>query len=138
MFHAAVESSGARRPLVVGDRLDTDIAGATNAGLPSLVVLTGVSQPRDLLSARAGERPTYVGADLRALTRAAPDVEVTESEAHCGDVTVTVTGDVTRADGRSAPHTDGLDGLRAACALAWSGRLPESRWDDCLHRLGLA
>ncbi len=32
-----------RTPLVVGDRLDTDIAGANAAGLPSLLVLSGVS-----------------------------------------------------------------------------------------------
>ncbi|OBI77791.1 HAD-IIA family hydrolase [Mycobacterium sp. E740] len=54
-------------PLVVGDRLDTDIAGANAAGLPSLLVLTGVSTADDLVRAGAAERPTYVAADLRSL-----------------------------------------------------------------------
>lgn len=53
-------------PLVVGDRLDTDIAGANAAGLPSLMVLTGVSTAAEAVHA-APARPTYVGADLRSL-----------------------------------------------------------------------
>jgi glycerol-1-phosphatase len=54
-------------PLVVGDRLDTDIAGANAAGLPSLLVLSGVSTADDMVRAAARERPNYVAADLRAL-----------------------------------------------------------------------
>src|SRR6185312_17167359 len=40
-----------RSPIVVGDRLDTDIAGATAADLPSLLVLTGVSTAADMVHA---------------------------------------------------------------------------------------
>lgn len=65
----SVERVGASKPLVVGDRLDTDIAGANRAGIPSLLVLTGVTDVRGLLSARGEERPTFVGLDLRALAR---------------------------------------------------------------------
>ena len=54
-------------PLVIGDRLDTDIAGANAAGLPSLMVLTGVSSARDAVHAVREQRPTYIGCDLRAL-----------------------------------------------------------------------
>ena len=61
------ERTGAQRALVIGDRLDTDIAGANAAGLPSLLVLTGVSGPDDLLAAPPEQRPTYVGHDLSAL-----------------------------------------------------------------------
>ena len=51
--------TGAKRPLVVGDRLDTDIEGATNAGVDSLLVLTGVASPLDVLTALPGTgRPT--------------------------------------------------------------------------------
>jgi HAD superfamily hydrolase (TIGR01450 family) len=59
--------TAARRPLVVGDRLDTDIEGANRAGVDSLLVLTGVT---DLAGARAAapeQRPTYIAQDLRAL-----------------------------------------------------------------------
>jgi glycerol-1-phosphatase len=60
---------GGRRPLMVGDRLDTDIAGATEAGTDSLLVMTGVSSLDDLLSATSDERPTWIGHDLTALGR---------------------------------------------------------------------
>ena len=60
-------------PLVVGDRLDTDIAGANAAGLPSLMVLTGVSTADDMLRATVRERPDYLAPDLRSLY-ARPDV----------------------------------------------------------------
>lgn len=79
----SVERVAAQRPLVVGDRLDTDIAGANRAGIPSLLVLTGVTDVRGLLAARAAERPTFLGHDLRALARpgisaAGPAVEPTD------------------------------------------------------------
>ncbi|WP_225399031.1 MULTISPECIES: HAD-IIA family hydrolase [Mycolicibacter] len=54
-------------PLVVGDRLDTDIAAANAAALPSLMVLTGVNSARDAVGAVAEQRPIYIGHDLRAL-----------------------------------------------------------------------
>ena len=63
----AVRRSGARRPLVVGDRLDTDVEGARRAGCDSLLVLTGVTTRAMLEDAPAHQRPTYVGDDLRAL-----------------------------------------------------------------------
>jgi HAD superfamily hydrolase (TIGR01450 family) len=72
IFWAAARRAGAAAPLVVGDRLDTDLAGARNAGLPGLMVLTGVNDPLDLALARPAERPTYVGRDLRALTEPHP------------------------------------------------------------------
>ncbi|MBI3647761.1 MAG: HAD hydrolase-like protein [Actinobacteria bacterium] len=62
---AALARAGGGRPLLIGDRIDTDIEGATALGWDSLLVLTGVSTRRDLESARA--RPTYVGQDLSAL-----------------------------------------------------------------------
>src|SRR3954452_11819063 len=57
------------RPLMVGDRLDTDIAGGHQAGTDSLLVMTGVSSLADVLAARPGERPTWIGHDLTALLR---------------------------------------------------------------------
>lgn len=63
----AVALGGADRPLIVGDRLDTDIAAAGAYGCDSLLVLTGVSTRDDALAASGRERPTFVGADLRAL-----------------------------------------------------------------------
>lgn len=64
---AAAELVGSTRPLVVGDRLDTDIEGAVAAGMASLLVLTGVHGIRDLVSAPAHRRPTHLARDLVAL-----------------------------------------------------------------------
>lgn len=65
LFEAALGRSGGGRPLVVGDRLDTDIAGAEALGWDSLLVLTGVSTREEL--AASDVRPTYVADDLRDL-----------------------------------------------------------------------
>jgi hypothetical protein len=59
---------GAHRVLVVGDRLDTDVEGAIWAGMDSLLVLTGVTTPADVLAAPQHRRPTHVAADCRALS----------------------------------------------------------------------
>lgn len=67
LFRQAVQATGASRPLVVGDRLDTDIEGANAAGYDSLLVLTGVCQPGDLRDLPPEHRPTYVARDLGGL-----------------------------------------------------------------------
>lgn len=68
LFHIAAERAGARRTLVVGDRLDTDVEGAARAGMDSLLVFTGVSGAADVLRAARSHRPTYLAADLSALS----------------------------------------------------------------------
>ena len=70
LFHLAAERLGARRPLVIGDRVDTDIRGANRSGMDSLLVLTGIcglDELADLVDAEPEMRPTYVAEDLRAL-----------------------------------------------------------------------
>jgi glycerol 3-phosphatase-2 len=67
LFATAARRAGSRAPLVVGDRLDTDIEGAGRAGLDSLLVLTGCTDEAGADSAAGDLRPTYVGADLAAL-----------------------------------------------------------------------
>ncbi|MCL1897605.1 MAG: HAD-IIA family hydrolase [Micrococcales bacterium] len=53
--------------LVVGDRLDTDIAGAKAAGLPGLLVLTGVSSLTEACLAPPEQRPDLISSSLTAL-----------------------------------------------------------------------
>lgn len=67
LLDEAVRRVGATRPLVVGDRLDTDIEAAVLADMPSLLVLTGVSTAADVLAAPAARRPTHIAFDLRGL-----------------------------------------------------------------------
>lgn len=67
LLDETVRRVGGERPLMVGDRLDTDIEGARNAGIDSLLVMTGVTGLAELVGARAEHRPTYVAADLGGL-----------------------------------------------------------------------
>ena len=69
LFEETVRRVGGQHPLVVGDRLDTDIEGANNSGFDSLLVMTGVTGLGELACARSALRPTYVGADLGSLGR---------------------------------------------------------------------
>lgn len=71
LFDAALRRAGGGRPLVVGDRLDTDIAGAAALGWDSLLVLTGISREEDL--AGSDVRPTFVAKDLSALLADPPE-----------------------------------------------------------------
>jgi glycerol-1-phosphatase len=67
LFEAAAMATGASNPLVVGDRLDTDIAGAAGVGWDSMLVLTGAARPADLPIAK--HLPTYLGRDLSHVGR---------------------------------------------------------------------
>ena len=69
LFHETHRRVGGERPLVVGDRLDTDTEGANRAGYDSLLVMTGVSGVDELSGAAPPSRPTYVAATLGGLTR---------------------------------------------------------------------
>ena len=51
---------------MIGDRLDTDIEGGRVAGMPTLLVLTGVSDAAELFPAPAERRPDYVSATSAA------------------------------------------------------------------------
>jgi HAD superfamily hydrolase (TIGR01450 family) len=68
LLDEARRSAAAKNPLVVGDRLDTDVAGAVAAGLDSLLVLTGVATAQDLLDAPEDMRPTFVARDVEAVS----------------------------------------------------------------------
>lgn len=124
LFAEAVRRTGSVRPLVVGDRLDTDIAGAMAAGLDSLLVLTGVSTVRDVLRAPRACRPTYLGLDLGALVSAHPDVQRCDRPGGggggggvgCGGWAARVDAGVLLLSGEGAD----VDLVRAAAVGAWS------------------
>ena len=72
LLDETIRRVGGERPLMVGDRLDTDIDGALNVGCDSLLVMTGVTGLGELVAVPAGHRPTYVAADLGGPARGAP------------------------------------------------------------------
>ncbi|MDO5511583.1 HAD-IIA family hydrolase [Corynebacterium sp.] len=115
MFLTAAEKVGARNPLTVGDRLDTDIEGANAAGMPSLHVLTGVSGHIALLEAVKEQRPTYIADDMRALhedpASLAPGPQ--------GGFTARVDGNDILLERGSAESTS-VQALRTVLEVAWS------------------
>jgi glycerol-1-phosphatase len=129
MHRESLIRTGAERPIVVGDRLDTDIEGANAVGCASLLVLSGVTRPSDLVSAGSTLRPTYLGRDAGALLYAHPQVEVEAGDTTCGGWRASLVGDglelsreVGAADDSSVDDArdEDLDALRALCAAAWS------------------
>ncbi|SHN47845.1 HAD-IIA family hydrolase [Cryptosporangium aurantiacum] len=117
LHQESVRRTGAQRPLVIGDRLDTDMAGAVNGGADSLLVLTGVTEASDLLAAGPGERPTYVAADLRGLAVPHPAMVPSADGFTCGGWTTRVDGSAVVLRGSGS---DDVDALRALAVAAWS------------------
>lgn len=147
MHRESVLRSRAQHPIVVGDRLDTDIEGANAVGCPSLLVFSGVTTVLELLAAPAALRPTYIAADVAGLLDAHPEPDISDGAARCGHWEVTarphtlvlsrIDADAeaetasdtdanadteTDTDGSRQPSTwdaDALDAVRALCAAQW-------------------
>ena len=161
----AVARTGAERPLVVGDRLDTDIEGAVRGGADSMLVLTGVTSAKGAVLAPPGQRPTYIAADLRGLVEPQPvigprgDRGPEIADASRGNVDgAAPAGDRTKGDGAVRAFRCGgwqaawpggsgpielsgegarIDGLRALCAAAWvAGHITEDMVSPALKILG--
>jgi HAD superfamily hydrolase (TIGR01450 family) len=116
LHRESVLRTGAKHPLVVGDRLDTDIEGARRVSADSMLVLTGVTHPADAVLASPSQRPTYLAEDLAGLLEPHPDVTSLDGAFSCEGWTarwaqehLELTGDGER-----------IDGLRALCAAAWA------------------
>jgi ribonucleotide monophosphatase NagD (HAD superfamily) len=118
MHREMMERTGARHPLIVGDRLDTDIEGATRAGVASLLVLTGVTTPTLLLTAPPEHRPSYLAASLGGLLTPHPEpAALGGTRWECGGFVATAGPDGLYLSGTG---DDEIDALRALCACAWT------------------
>lgn len=141
LHEESVRRTGARHPVVVGDRLDTDIEGANRAGAASLLVLSGVTTATDLLAAHNLHRPTYVAADVGGLLYAHPGPSSAQDGWECRGwcAQVTAGGDLVL----SGSGPDRLDALRAMCAARWDSegtgdvRAKGAPAAEALRRLGL-
>ena len=116
MHAEAVARTSAQRPLVVGDRLDTDIEGANRADVPSLLVLSGVTDAADVVLATEPFRPAYLSRDLGGLHATHPGTEREGVDAVCGGFRARVEAGRLVVSGEGP---DRLDAVRAACAAAW-------------------
>ncbi|MFT2020135.1 HAD-IIA family hydrolase [Streptomyces sp. 796.1] len=132
MHRETILRTGAQRPLVVGDRLDTDIEGAHGGGVDSLLVLTGVTTAAQLLAAEPVHRPTFVAADLRGMLVAHPEVRASGDGFDCAGWTARVRGAEAVLTGEGEP----LDGLRALCAAAWTAADEQGAASEVPRRAG--
>ncbi|MFJ6419299.1 HAD-IIA family hydrolase [Paeniglutamicibacter sp. NPDC091659] len=115
LFQRAAENFEATRPLVVGDRLDTDILGGNNAGYSTALVLTGVDTAATALAARTAERPDFLIRDLGELYVPYPTIKATGFGIRCGSAFASVNGESITIDG----DENDLNAWRAACAAWW-------------------
>ena len=76
IFHTAAKAVNSSRPVIVGDRLDTDILGANNAKMDGALVLTGVQTYQDVIEAVPNQRPTYILRTLEDFFAPYPEIEV--------------------------------------------------------------
>ena len=116
LLDETVRRTGARRPLMVGDRLDTDIEGARRIGLDSLLVLTGVTGLPDLIAAPASMRPTYIAPDLGGLLTAHPVPELAGDTWRLGGWAAQVRDDELQVSGEG----DSADWWRVVAAASWT------------------
>ncbi|WP_141587434.1 HAD-IIA family hydrolase [Actinomadura sp. WMMA1423] len=120
LHQESILRTGAERPLVVGDRLDTDIEGAYNGDADSLLVFTGVTAHLEALTAPPHRRPTYLAPDLSGLLVPHPETVLEDGAHRCGGWTAR------RDDGAFALSGSGdpYDGLRALASAAWESEEP--------------
>lgn len=115
VLRAAADLAGSTRPLVIGDRLDTDIEGAVAAGMPSLMVLTGVHGATDLLSAPPARRATHLARDLTAVNVEGEDFLI----ASAAEIGVSARDGVLHVD--SVPdHLGDVPLARSVIRMAWA------------------
>lgn len=84
LLDETVRRIGGERPLMVGDRLDTDIEGANVVGVDSLLVMTGVTHLGELVAATPELRPSFVAADTEGLFEAHVVPEVSDGTVSLG------------------------------------------------------
>jgi HAD superfamily hydrolase (TIGR01450 family) len=115
LMEETVRRVGGDRPIMVGDRLDTDIEGAHAIDVPSLLVLTGVSWLEDLAAAAPELRPSYISPTLEGLFEPHPVPRTSGADAELGGWTATV------EDGRLRVTGEGRDAdwWRVAATACW-------------------
>jgi glycerol-1-phosphatase len=143
MLRTAAAVIGGSRPLMVGDRLDTDIAGAVAAGFDSALVLTGIHDVHDALRAPRHCRPSRIIGALPELLEPLPEISADDTSARCGDASaqlrdseLTTAGPAVHAANAALAlvtqlSDDEAASLRIAASVprrAESGRREVSRW----------
>jgi glycerol-1-phosphatase len=125
IFDEAIERFGASAPIFIGDRLDTDILGANRAGIPSVMVLTGIDHAKQVIAAPPDSRPHFLLEDLRGLTEPYPVIEAgVDSDGsvvtRVGSAVIRRRANVLEIEGAG---TSKINLLRAGAAAVWTSGL---------------
>jgi HAD superfamily hydrolase (TIGR01450 family) len=129
LMQQSIDRTGAKRPLVVGDRLDTDIHGANNVGVDSLLVLSGVTTLTEVLLAPVELRPTYIAWDACEILAPQTGVSFVGKVASCGGWQV--------KNSDLVGQGDALDGFKAIALAHWQGEISLAIALECLAGIGL-
>lgn len=120
IFHTAARTLNSQRPLVVGDRLDTDIQGGNRAGMATAAVLTGVDTYENILAAISLERPTYILETLDGLFQDYPSIQVTSTPEGITAQGAGFTAQATATTLTLSGQGQEVDSWRVACAAWWA------------------
>lgn len=115
LFSRAADRLDSKRPLVLGDRLDTDILGGFHAGFSTALVLTGVDTPQSALGAPVQQRPNYLISTLADIYKPYPTIKVLGYGVQVGEAVARVKDGVIAVDGNESD----LNAWRAACHAWW-------------------
>lgn len=123
LFWHAAKRLGSETPIMVGDRLDTDLAGAVSADMAGLLVFTGVTSAEDVVSATSAERPTHLAHDLRGLFLPHPFPEREGAGIRCGSARAEINAGSIVLEQSPELIKDGdswLDAVRATAVAVWN------------------
>lgn len=129
LMQQSIDRTNSKRPLVVGDRLDTDIHGANNVGVDSLLVLSGVTTLAEILQAPVELRPTYIAWDACEILRPQTGASFDGKVASCGGWQV--------KNSDLVGQGDALDGFKAIALAHWNGEISLANALECLVGIGL-
>lgn len=110
----AITRMESHKSLMVGDRFDTDIAGAHDLGIATLLVLTGVATLEDVWHSEI--RATYLGESIKTLNEPYPHCLVEKNHARCEGAQAVFLAEENRV---TASGGTLISRLRAADALKW-------------------
>lgn len=120
LMRAALDRLGSSRAIFVGDRFDTDIAGAVAVSIDSLFVFSGAHGLGDLLAAGRDRRPSHIGADVAALLLPPRRAVARDGAVHCGSASVREVGGRFEVTGPTATAQEWLDATWALALSCWN------------------
>ena len=130
LMKQSIERAKSHRPLVIGDRLDTDIHGANNVGIDSLLVFSGVTTVRELMAASPELRPTYISWDATGLADSHPHVVRSGDKAELNGWLI--------SGGQLQGQGEILDAIRVATVAVWNDLLSLELATSQLSQRGIA